>query len=193
MKSYAFRWIFFVYSTTYATSNLCDHIRISNVDPAIVKLTITFLWNTTASLVKDKALAQAFGATEVRPFPNSSFVLFLLRDAVAVASAFTIPPILGKVISDKIGTSEQRGLKIAQIISPLLIQFIGTPLHLVGLDIYNHPHASNIERIKHLKAIYWNSLFLRMLRFLPAYGIGGIINIELRNYFQQFGPNSKHW
>lgn len=61
-RSYEFKWIFFVYSTTYATSNLCDHIKVKGVDPAIVKLMITFLVNTTASLVKDKALAQAFGA-----------------------------------------------------------------------------------------------------------------------------------
>lgn len=192
LKSYAFKWIFFVYSTTYATSNLCDHIRMGSIDPALIKLTLTFLVNTTASLVKDKALAQVFGATEVRPFPNSSFVLFLLRDIVAVASAFTIPPILGKAISDRTGASEQRGLKIAQIISPLLIQFIGTPLHLLGLDIYNHPNATTMERMQHMKAIYWNSLLLRMLRFLPAYGIGGIVNIELRNYFRQFGSSSSY-
>ena len=93
--SYEFRWIFFVYSTTYATSNLCDHIKVKGVDPAIVKLMLPFLVNTTASLVKDKALAQAFGATDVRPFPMSSFGLFLARDIVAIASAFTLPPILG--------------------------------------------------------------------------------------------------
>ena len=94
VTSYEFKWIFFVYSTTYATSNVCDHINIKGVDPALIKLTITFLVNTTASLIKDKALAQAFGATEVKPFPNSAFGLFLLRDIVAIASAFTIPPIL---------------------------------------------------------------------------------------------------
>ena len=104
-RSYEFKWIFFVYSTTYATSNLCDHIKIKGVDPALVKLTLTFLVNTTASLIKDKALAQAFGAKEVKPFPNSSFALFLLRDIVAVASAFTIPPILAEVIEDKFNYS----------------------------------------------------------------------------------------
>ena len=93
-RSYEFKWIFFVYLATYSTSNLCDHIKVKGVDPALVKLTITFLVNTTASLMKDKAFAQAFGVKEVKPFPNSSFGLFLLRDIVAIASAFTIPPIL---------------------------------------------------------------------------------------------------
>lgn len=31
---------------------------------------------------------------------------------------------------------------------------------------------------------YWSSLTLRMLRFLPAYGLGGIANMELRTYFR---------
>jgi hypothetical protein len=32
----------------------------------------------------------------------------------------------------------KNGLRIAQIISPLMVQFVGTPLHLLGLDWYNN-------------------------------------------------------
>lgn len=99
---------------------------------------ITFLVNTTTSLIKDKALAQRFGAKEVKPFPLTSFGLFFLRDIVAMASAFTIPPALGEIISDKFNIDSKNGLRIAQIISPLLVQFVGTPLHLLGLDWYNN-------------------------------------------------------
>jgi hypothetical protein len=38
------------------------------------------------------------------------------------------------------------------------------------------------DRLSHLGKIYINSVALRMLRFLPAYGIGGVVNIELRKY-----------
>lgn len=38
------------------------------------------------------------------------------------------------------------------------------------------------EHFKYIGSIYFNTLFLRMLRFLPAYGIGGIVNIELRKW-----------
>jgi hypothetical protein len=38
------------------------------------------------------------------------------------------------------------------------------------------------DRLSHLGKIYNNSVALRMLRFLPAYGIGGVANIELRKY-----------
>ena len=99
LKSYEFKWVFFVYSSTYISSNLADHVRINTVDPALIKLTISFLVNTSASLIKDKALAQAFGNQTSKPFPMSAFGLFLLRDVVAMASAFTIPPILGLQIA----------------------------------------------------------------------------------------------
>lgn len=99
LKSYEFKWIFFVYASTYASSNIADHVEINRVDPSIVKLMISFLVNTSASLVKDKALAMAFGNQTSKPFPMSAFGLFLLRDIVAMASAFTIPPILGLKIS----------------------------------------------------------------------------------------------
>jgi hypothetical protein len=45
-----------VYTSTYISSNLSDHIHVNGVDPAILKLMITFVVNTTASLAKDKAL-----------------------------------------------------------------------------------------------------------------------------------------
>ncbi len=32
------------------------------------------------------------------------------------------------------------------------------------------------ERIKQIKKIYVETTFLRMLRFLPAFGIGGVLN-----------------
>ena len=183
LRSYEFRWIFFVYSSTYASSNLADHVIVNGIDPAIVKLVISFVVNTSTSLIKDKALAQAFGNTDARPFPMTSFGLFLLRDVVAMASAFTIPPILGKYISDKFGLEEKTGLRIGQLTSPLLVQFVGTPLHLLGLDFYNNVGHTFSQRMKTLRSIYFSTLLLRMMRFLPAYGFGGIANIELRNYF----------
>ncbi len=127
-----------VYTSTYISSNLADHIAINGVDPALLKLGITFVVNTVTSLAKDKALTQKFGTKEAKSFPISSFGLFFLRDIVAMASAFTIPPILGEVISDRFDIEQKNGLRIAQIISPLMVQLVGTPLHLLGLDMYNN-------------------------------------------------------
>jgi len=73
-------------------------------------------------------------------------------------------------------------LRIAQLSSPVLVQLVATPIHLLGLDLYNRPGIPLNERLNHLKKIYTHSVVLRMLRFLPAFGIGGVVNIELRKY-----------
>lgn len=111
----------------------------------------------------------------------SSYALFFVRDLIAMASAFTIPPIFGKFLVEKFGISEKSGERIAQVVSPPLIQFVATPIHLLALSLYNDPHFNFEERVKSIKSIYSNALVIRMLRFLPAYGFGGIINIECRN------------
>jgi len=72
--------------------------------------------------------------------------------------------------------SERKGFAIAQLISPLAVQVLVTPLHLLGLDLYNREGLKLMERLKHVKVLYPHALALRMIRFLPAYGIGGVIN-----------------
>lgn len=99
MSSFEFKWVFMVYASTYTSGNLADHVHLNGVDDSILKLFITFAVNTTASLIKDKALTQRFGSNEKRNFPISSFGLFFLRDIIAMASAFTIPSILGSYIN----------------------------------------------------------------------------------------------
>jgi hypothetical protein len=121
---------------------LADHYVISWLDPAISKLLAVFLVNTTFSLVKDKALTQHLGHGEARDFPVSSLGLFFLRDIIAMASAFTIPPIFGKWIEKNWGYSETTSLRIAQLTSPVVIQLVATPIHLLGLDLYNRTGLS---------------------------------------------------
>jgi len=100
LKTFEFRWLLLVYTSTYISSNLADHVSIKGIDPSILKLGITFVVNTVTSLAKDRALTQKFGTKEAKSFPITSFGLFFLRDIIAMASAFTIPPILGQIISE---------------------------------------------------------------------------------------------
>jgi len=66
-----------------------------------------------------------------------------------------------------------------------LVQFVGTPLHLLGLDWYNNEGSTIGQRMQFLRKVYVSSLLVRMLRFLPTYGIGGIVNFEIRNHFME--------
>jgi hypothetical protein len=70
-----------------------------------------------------------------------------------------------------------------QIICPLLVQIAATPLHILGLDYYNNVDRTFSERISFTKSIAAYSTMLRMLRYLPAYGLAGIMNISLRETF----------
>lgn len=97
---FSFRWMYFVYFFTYSISNIADHLNFTDeVSHPIQKLLMVFLTNTTCSLIKDKKYAVEYGQTAAKKFPIPSYGLFFLRDMIAMASAFTIPPILGKIIT----------------------------------------------------------------------------------------------
>ncbi len=99
--------MYFVYIFTYSANNLADHLSFTeDISHPIQKLGMVFLTNTTCSLIKDKKYAVKYGLTEAKKFPIPSYGLFFLRDLIAMASAFTIPPILGKEITTRINVSK---------------------------------------------------------------------------------------
>ena len=63
-----FQWVFAVYVMTYSTSNLSTKILENSqyIDPLVGKLLLTFIVNSTASMIKDKALAQRLGKGKSR-------------------------------------------------------------------------------------------------------------------------------
>jgi hypothetical protein len=90
--------MYFVYSFTYTFSNLADYVNLTDsVSHPIQKLLIVFAVNTTASLIKDKKYIQHFGL-EAKKFPIKSYGFLFSRDLLAMASAFTLPPLLAKMI-----------------------------------------------------------------------------------------------
>ena len=67
--------------------------------------------------------------------------------------------------------------------SPILFQFVLTPLHLLGYDIYYHPALGVKKRFLGILSIYPSTLFIRMIRMGGAYGIGGVSNRYFRDRF----------
>jgi hypothetical protein len=158
-----------------------DHLDFSdNIPHPIQKLGAVFLVNTTCSLIKDKKYAEELKKVKDSKLPISSLSLFFVRDLIAMASAFTLPPIFGKYISDKSGITMKNGERISQVVCPLIVQFIATPIHLYALSIYKNPDWSFRQRAINIQGLFFNALFMRMGRFLHTYGLGGIANIELR-------------
>lgn len=178
--------MYFVYGMTYISNNISDqHQWTSSISLPVQNLLFTFTFNTICGISKDKAYAQHFGTTAPRPFPMISLSMFFLRDIITVASAFTFPPILAKKIEETWGYSEHTSRVIGQLLCPFLVQLVVSPLHLMGLDIYNREGEHLRSRIQKIWTQYPTTAAMRMIRFLPAYGIGGVVNNELRKAIKE--------
>ena len=77
---------------------------------------------------------------------------------------------------------------LAQLITPVSMQILSTPLHLLGLDIYNRESAVSKERVSFIQQEYVKTTLARMARIFPAFGVGGVVNKYVRktgnNYLQ---------
>ena len=108
------------------------------------KLFGTTAVNMSASLVKDIAFAKMFGkqvekaAAETKPkVPAATYVIFLSRDMLTIAGGFTVPPLMSTMYQESCNMSKQTADKVAQLTSPMAMQLICTPLHLLALNMYN--------------------------------------------------------
>lgn len=187
-----FGLILMVYGGTYLTANTLDTITstVTAKDAALVTAgTLKFAASSTANigftLIKDRKFAQLFGPSgPPRPVPIPSMMLFAMRDCMTIFASFNIPPLLGPSMSHHIGELNETisGQTIAQFAAPAAIQFASTPIHLLGLDLYNRPHG---EGWRSRAAIIWKnwgiSAMARVCRIVPAFGFGGVINSNVRS------------
>jgi hypothetical protein len=69
---------------------------------------------------------------------------------------------------------------VAQFVTPAAVQILSTPLHLLGLDLYNREGVSNGERARRVLRDWLKSSLARMGRIIPAFGVGGVVNTKVR-------------
>jgi len=178
----AYRLVFMVYSCTYFSANLVDttsNIVSKNPDlkhqnNGIEKFLATSGTNMILGVYKDCCLTRCFGQGVPRPLPLPSYAFFVTRDALTIAASFNLPPLLAAYFPG--------GLNMAQLVSPCALQFVSTPFHLLGLDLYNRRKENWRERFEQVRREYWRSSFARIGRILPAFGFGGITNRDVRNW-----------
>ena len=170
----AFRLCWMVYICTYVPANLVEVlcVLIFKCSHAIPKLLVVTATNMLACIYKDQVLAKIFGkkTKSDRPFPRAGYVCFLLRDLLANAGGFTIPPLLQPSL----------GAVAAQLAGPALVNLITSPIHFLALDLYNNPDASGSERLRTVGGSYVGATSSRIMKGLAAYGIGGLSNTALR-------------
>ncbi|KAJ4247414.1 hypothetical protein NW762_013089 [Fusarium torreyae] len=188
---------FLVYFGTYSTANLCDSMYAAANDLDVTTITSTmpkFLATTAVStglcVYKDGYFAKLLGTSAVKKaVPRRSFALFTARDAVTVFASFNMPSVLAPNLRQFSGVgplsslvnSEEASLRTAQMIMPAAIQVVSTPIHLLGLDYNNRQERLPFyERVNAVRKLVYVATPLRMMRIIPAFGIGSVANTSFR-------------
>ncbi|OQE30654.1 hypothetical protein PENFLA_c002G04014 [Penicillium flavigenum] len=134
--------------------------------------------NTTST--STSKTARSIGRTRI---PVATYSAFLVRDALTIFGSFSLPAMVSASIPDSIASQEYLKILIAQLAIPASIQLVSTPIHLLGLDLYNRPQVMPTkDRINRVSRDWIGASLLRMCRIIPAFGIGGFVNTEGRLY-----------
>jgi hypothetical protein len=186
--------MFGVYSMTYCTANsieyYCNHTRHDSKIPVFVGTSIV---NIICIGIKDVLypkfiyshlqLYTDLGKKQkpITPvFPMLSKFLFSVRDATTIVSNF----VFKKYVVEQLETTSHLSFRDAEIVSsfaiPAVSQIVSTPFHMLAFDVFQTPQSSIIDRLRRIQISYSNVLLGRMVRTIPAFGIGGFINDMIR-------------
>jgi len=106
--------------------------------------------------------------------------VFLL---LAIFASFNLPPLLAPSLEKRMSEELKKyvsATSIAQFATPAAVQIVSTPLHLLGLDLYNRQSVRWQERMSRVIRDWAKSAFARMGRIIPAFGVGGVVNTKVR-------------
>jgi hypothetical protein len=168
------RAVYIVYSGTYISKNSMEATsNYMSWDPFWPVLIGTTCVNTTLGILKDRYLAQMFGSGPVQ-FPLSSYGFFTGRDLVIIGASFHGPQYVTPWFREKTGWDYDNANTLAQLLCPGLAQIVATPLHIMGLDVYNRPTLTFAERMKGMLKRILEPLGVRMCRQMYVFGLGSI-------------------
>lgn len=188
-KQPAFLMIWGVYGGTYIVANsvelICERSKKSAIIPKYIGSSAT---NIILGVLKDRAYARMFGVGDPKPFPAMSYGLFATRDCMTILASFTLPTIVGKTLDKQFYLGKQTADNIAQLTVPCMMQFVSSPLHLHGLDLYNRPNPAitYADRFARIRREYMKTSLARIARIFPAFGIGGVVNKYVRKSGQEW-------
>ena len=143
-------------------------------------------------MYKDKHFTRLFGAESAKArgaVPWPTLALFSLRDAITIFASFNMPQALAPPLARCMTDSLQQhvsSLSAAQFVAPAALQLASTPLHLLGLDLYNRRGGPGPDRVPwadraaKVAKDWGKSSVARMGRIVPAFGVGGVVNRKVR-------------
>lgn len=201
LLSRPFALIFLLYGGTYLTANAFDTAAstvrnrpANTVTSGTGKFAASSAANVSLCVYKDNVFVRLFGPPGVvpRPVPPASYMLFALRDCLTIFASFNVPPRLAPYIDSRMSADMRKsisGLTVAQFAAPAAVQLFSTPIHLLGLDLYNRPSASAgatqnpvtfADRCRLIGKNWFVSTAARVCRIIPGFGVGAVVNRKVR-------------
>lgn len=196
-----FLLIFSLYTSTYFTANTIDTATstiqnkpINEVSSGPSKFAATSAVNMSMCVYKDSQFARMFGnsSAPTARIPKISYALFACRDSMTIFASFNLPSIIAPRLAElpppvkekfsRILSTESGRTNTAQFIAPAAMQIFSTPIHLLGLDLYNRQGQLGLQQRVLMVTKNWIvCAFARMGRIVPAFGVGGVVNANMRS------------
>ncbi|XP_003744757.2 uncharacterized membrane protein C365.16-like [Galendromus occidentalis] len=193
VKNPSLLWVWGVYSSTYIAFNVSTRYteinRLENASSSV--LAFTSCINVSMSVLKDRAFSRMFGTSAPRPIPTSSLVCYGVRDFITIFGSFTLVQPVTEHLRETFSLEEGQAYKISQVFCPLFAQLFNTPIFLYGMDLYNNPVASSMQRLCFIREQFWRTFWLRTARIGPAFSVGGIVNHWLRHKLHNSSKSSE--
>jgi len=195
LTSRPFLLIFTLYTGTYLSANTLDTITstfrnrsASSTTSGTSKFAATSAANLSLCLYKDSQFTRMFGAAKATKVPGTTYALFAVRDMLTIFASFNLPPLLAPMMPLSEGMEKYVSkMSAAQFLAPAAVQVASTPLHLLGLDLYNRPNGkgevSVKSRVTKVVKDWAPSCAFRIARIVPAFGVGGVVNTNVRGRF----------
>lgn len=204
LVSRPFLLVLSLYFGTYLTANTIDSLTsmvkdepAATVSSTTPKFLATSSVNMSLCVYKDSWYAQLFGrGGPAKSIPRLSYALFAARDSLTIFASFNLPPLLAPLLqlspstSSSVQTHIQKFLSTptqcanaAQFLAPAAMQIFSTPIHLLGLDLYNRQSPEGPgwrDRLIRVRRDWTISALARMGRIVPAFGVGGVVNSSVR-------------
>lgn len=179
---------FMVYGGTYFVANhtkaLCHEF---DVDYKIPTATATSVFNVTAIMFKDRAFARlANPSAGPAVMPLASYALFAMRDGVTITSSFVFKNMVQEKLEKEYGLKHRDADLAASFAVPVAAQFICTPLHILAFDLYGRKRVTMVSRMAEVAHGYTKVCTGRIMRIIPAFGLGTFINDMTREAFFEY-------
>ncbi|EWM23584.1 hypothetical protein Naga_100266g4 [Nannochloropsis gaditana] len=173
-----------VYLSTYMAANGTEAWCTENgIDYKIPTAVTTSLVNIVGVSLKDRAFARMMKKS-ASSFPLSSYLLFGIRDGMTVTSTFVLKNTVRDHLVEDLSFRPRYADIAASFAVPMLAQIPFTPLHILAMDLYVRKDATWLSRLQEIKSGYRNVLLGRVMRIVPAFGVGGVVNDMVKEAFE---------